>query len=93
MNAINIGVGEENAVRAATCNPACAIGAQNVVGSIEEGKVADFVICSDDYKSRRVFLAGEKSLHNKRANRPEERCALCYFSAVNSSISSSAVSG
>ena len=57
-NAISFGVGEENAVRAASYNPACAIGAQNEVGSIETGKVADFVVCDADYSTRRVFLAG-----------------------------------
>ena len=60
VNAIRFGVGEENAVRAATHNPACAIGADNVVGSIEKGKVADFLVCSGDYKTRRVFLAGQE---------------------------------
>ena len=57
-NAIRFGVGEENAVRAASYNPACAIGAQNEVGSIETGKVADFVVCDGDYTAKRVFLAG-----------------------------------
>ena len=59
-NAISFGVGEENAVRAASYNPACAIGAQNEVGSIETGKVADFVVCNADYTAKRVFLAGEE---------------------------------
>ncbi len=58
VNAISFGVGEENAVRAASYNPACAIGADKVVGSIETGKVADFVVCNADYSNRRVFLAG-----------------------------------
>ena len=57
-NAISFGVKEEDAVRAASYNPACAIGAESEVGSIETGKVADFVVCSDDYASKRVFLAG-----------------------------------
>ena len=59
-NAISFGVGEENAVRAASYNPACAIGAQNEVGSIETGKVADFVVCNADYTTKRVFLAGKE---------------------------------
>ena len=59
-NAISFGVDEENAVRAASYNPACAIGAQNVVGSIETGKVADFVVCNADYTTKRVFLAGKE---------------------------------
>ena len=57
-NAISFGVKEEDAVRAASYNPACAIGADREVGSIETGKVADFVICNADYTSKRVFLAG-----------------------------------
>ncbi len=57
-NAISFGVGEENAVRAASYNPACAIGAQDLVGSIETGKIADFVVCNADYSCKRVFLAG-----------------------------------
>jgi N-acetylglucosamine-6-phosphate deacetylase len=57
-NAISFGVKEEDAVRAASYNPACAIGAQNEVGSIETGKVADFVVCNADYSSKQVFLAG-----------------------------------
>ena len=59
-NAISFGVGEENAVRAASYNPACAIGADKEVGSIESGKVADFVVCNADYTSKRVFLAGKE---------------------------------
>lgn len=57
-NAIIWGVPEEEAVRAATYNPACAIGADKVVGSIETGKVADFLVCSKNYTGKRIFLAG-----------------------------------
>ena len=57
-NAITWGVPEEEAVRAATYNPACAIGADKVVGSIETGKVADFLVCSKNYTGKRIFLAG-----------------------------------
>lgn len=60
VNAIRFGVGEENAVRAASYNPACAIGADGVVGSIEPGKRADFIICDGNYASRRVFLGGKE---------------------------------
>lgn len=59
-NAIRFGIPEEDAVRAATWNPACAIGAQDEVGSIEKGKYADFIICSPDYSQKRVFLAGRE---------------------------------
>ena len=60
VNAIRFGVGEEAAIRAATYNPACAIGADNVVGSIETGKRADFLVCSSDYTRKSVFLAGQE---------------------------------
>lgn len=57
-NTIAWGVREEDAVRAATYNPACALGVQDTVGSIAPGKQADFIICSADYTDKRVFLAG-----------------------------------
>jgi len=59
-NAISWGIPEEEAVRAATYNPACAIGADSVVGSISEGKRADFIVCDADYSNRRVFLKGKE---------------------------------
>ena len=60
VNAIRFGVNEADAVRAASYNPACAIGAEGEVGSIEPGKLADFVICAPDYSSKRVFLGGKE---------------------------------
>ena len=60
VNAIAFGIPEEDAVRSVSYNPACAIGADKVVGSIERGKVADFLICSADYSCCRVFLAGKE---------------------------------
>ena len=60
VNAISFGIREEDAVRAATYNPACALGAENLVGSIQEGKLADFLICSPDYTQKRVFLGGQE---------------------------------
>ena len=60
VNAIRFGVAEEDAVRAASYNPACAIGAENIVGSIESGKRADFLVCDGEYNTRRVFLAGKE---------------------------------
>ena len=59
-NAISWRIPEEEAVRAATYNPACALGVQDVVGSIAAGKVADFLICTDGYAAKRVFLAGKE---------------------------------
>ena len=59
-NCINWGIPEESVIRACTYNPACALGAQDKVGSIEEGKLADFVICNADYSNRRVFIGGKE---------------------------------
>ena len=58
VNAIRFGIPEEDAIRAVTYNPACAIGAEQTVGSIEPGKQADFLVCNADFTERRVFLAG-----------------------------------
>ena len=58
-NAISFGVKEEDAVRAASYNPACAIGADKLVGSIETGKIADFLVCKDNYSQKQVYLAGQ----------------------------------
>lgn len=59
-NAILFGVPEEDAVRASTINPACALGVQDKVGSIAPGKIADFIICRKDYTGRRVFMSGKE---------------------------------
>ena len=59
-NAIDFGISETDAVRAATYNPACAIGRGDAIGSIEDGKYADFIICSPDYTQKRVFRGGEE---------------------------------
>ncbi len=57
-NVLSWGIPEEEAVRAATYNPACALGVQNEVGSIESGKMADFLIIEPGYTAKRVFLGG-----------------------------------
>ena len=58
-NAMAFGIPEGDAVRVATWNPACAIGAQDRIGSIEEGKQADFLVCAPDYSSVQVYMAGK----------------------------------
>ena len=60
VNAIHFGIAEEDAIRAASFNPACALGVQADFGSIAPGKVADFIICRSDYTGKRVFLGGEE---------------------------------
>ncbi len=58
QNVLSWGIGEEEALRAASYNPAKAIGAEDQVGSIEKGKFADFVITNADYSEKRVFIGG-----------------------------------
>ena len=60
VRAISFGIGKEDAVRAATWNPARQIGCLDVVGSITNGKRADFVICDENLTRKAVWLAGEK---------------------------------
>ena len=59
-NTISWGVPEEEAVRAASYNPAKALGALDQIGSIETGKLADFVITNADYSEKRVFIGGKE---------------------------------
>ncbi len=59
-NAISFGIREEDAVRGATYNPACALGVQGEVGAIREGLAADFVVCNADYTHKEIYLAGQR---------------------------------
>ena len=59
-NTISWNVPEEEAVRAATYNPAKALSALDKIGSIEEGKYADFIITNADYSEKRVFIGGKE---------------------------------
>ena len=58
--AVSFGIPREDAIRAATYNPARQIGALNEVGSIENGKVADFVLCDSELNRKTVYLAGKE---------------------------------
>ena len=60
VNTISWNIPEEEAIRAASYNPACAISAQDKIGSIEEGKLADFIITNSDYSEKRVFIGGKE---------------------------------
>ncbi len=60
LNAIRYGIPEADALRAATYNAACALGAGKEIGMIAPGRRADFVVCRSDFSGRRVFIAGEE---------------------------------
>ena len=60
QNVLAWGIPEEEAVRAASYNPAKALGAEDKIGSIQTGKYADFVITNADYTQKRVFIGGKE---------------------------------
>lgn len=60
QNAIAFGIPEAEAIRAATINPARVLGCDREVGSIEPGKLADFVVCDETMNRLAVYLSGEK---------------------------------
>ncbi|MBP5254753.1 MAG: N-acetylglucosamine-6-phosphate deacetylase [Lachnospiraceae bacterium] len=57
-NAIRFGIPEETAIRAATILPARIAGADALVGSVEPGKYADFLVLGVDYNPERVYMGG-----------------------------------
>ena len=59
-NAMSFGIPAEDAIRAATYNPAKQLGALDRVGSIEPGKLADFVVCDAAFEIQSVYIGGEK---------------------------------
>lgn len=59
-NAVSFGIPAEDAIRASSYNPACAIGMDKLVGSISVGKFADFVVCDDTLDLREVYIGGKK---------------------------------
>ena len=58
--AMSFGIPEEDAIRAASYNPACSLNAQDKIGSIETGKYADFVVCNADYSEKTVYIGGKQ---------------------------------
>ena len=57
LRAISFGIPREDAVRAATYNPARQLGVLDEVGSIRDGKVADFVLCDAELNRKAVYRA------------------------------------
>lgn len=60
LTALSFGVPAEEAVKAATWNPAHELGMLDQIGSIRDGKLADFVICDGRMERQAVYIGGEK---------------------------------
>ena len=58
--AVEFGIPKEQAILAATLIPAREIGREEEIGSIEPGKLADFVVCDEDLSLARVFMGGKQ---------------------------------
>ena len=59
VNAIRFGIKKEEAILAATMNPAKAAGVEKEIGSLETGKKADFIICDSQWNLRQVYVDGK----------------------------------
>ncbi len=57
-NAVSFGIAREEAILSASLIPAQEIDRADEIGSIEPGKLADFLICSEALELQRVYLGG-----------------------------------
>ncbi len=60
QKAVSFGIPAETAVAAATIIPAKQIGRDDEIGSIREGKLADFVVCRENLEPFCVYMGGKK---------------------------------
>ena len=59
-NVVSLGIPLEEAVKTATINPAKAAKIDHIVGSLEEGKLADILILDKNLQIKAVFSEGKK---------------------------------
>ena len=57
-NVISFGIPVDQAIEAATINPAKSIGIGDIAGSIEPGKLGDFIVCDESLELEQVFIGG-----------------------------------
>jgi len=57
-NLVRAGISPENALRAATLNPARLLGLENEYGSVEVGRLADIVVFDADWRARSTLVSG-----------------------------------
>lgn len=58
--AVSFGIPLGQAVYSASTNPAIALGMDDKIGSLEKGKIADFVLLDKDLQIKAIYLAGNK---------------------------------
>lgn len=59
-NAISFGIAPEQAVLSRQPDSRKELGCAGELGSIEEGKLADFIVCTEDFSRRAVYMGGEQ---------------------------------
>ncbi len=59
-NAVAFGIPREQAILSASLIPAKELGREAEIGSIEPGKLADFVVCGEDLSRRAVYIGGRR---------------------------------
>ena len=57
--AVSFGIPKEQAILSATLIPAKQIGADSEIGSVEAGKLADFVVCTPEFELMNVYVNGK----------------------------------
>jgi len=62
-NLVRAGLSPENALRAATVNPARLLGLENEFGSIDVGRLADLVVFDADWRARSTLVGGRVASH------------------------------
>jgi N-acetylglucosamine-6-phosphate deacetylase len=58
--AVKFGIPIEDAVRAATYNPAKAVGIEKEYGVIKKGRAADFILVDENLDLKAVYINGVK---------------------------------
>ena len=58
--AVEFGISKEQAILSATIVPAREIGRADEIGSIANGKLADFVVCDEALGRKAVYMGGER---------------------------------